>query len=453
MRQSNLVDDVAALAHGSQQFKVSLDQLRENYKGSGWAKDNVLIAVCGHIDDGTSGVRDAADATLREEIEKFAHVIFASSPKQRDFWLGWGPLSEEDIRQRYGGLKPCLHGSDAHDHASVGAPAQNRFSWVKGEVRFDTLRQACIDPASRAYVGETPPLGAIPSQVISDVHIGNSPWVETPRLKLNPGLVAIIGPRGSGKTALADIIAAGCDAVAERLNQQSFLSRARPYLAEAWVKLTWMSGSQSPSLSLGSIELEFSDERPRARYLSQQFVENLCSSMGMTDVLLKEIERVVFEAHDASARDGAIDLEELLDLKAMRHRQGREREEQALTALSDRLGTELEKDALVPPLRAQVAETKKLIARYAADREKLVTQGAEERLKRLDVLMKAAEKVRSYVRLFNAREQSLLTIKDEISTLREVSAPEMLRFAGTIRRKRDQVGGVARFHAELCRRC
>ncbi len=35
--------------------------------------------------------------TLREEIEKFAHVIFAGGPKQRDYWLGLGVLSADDI--------------------------------------------------------------------------------------------------------------------------------------------------------------------------------------------------------------------------------------------------------------------------------------------------------------------------------------------------------------------
>ena len=53
----------------------------------------------------------------------------------------------------------------------------------------------------------------MPSQVISQVRIDNAGWAATPDIPLNPGLVAIIGARGSGKTALADVIAAGCDAI------------------------------------------------------------------------------------------------------------------------------------------------------------------------------------------------------------------------------------------------
>ena len=59
-----------------------------SFSESDWAKKNILIAVAGGADDGTSGLRQAADATLRQEIEKFSHIIFSSSQAQREFWLG-----------------------------------------------------------------------------------------------------------------------------------------------------------------------------------------------------------------------------------------------------------------------------------------------------------------------------------------------------------------------------
>lgn len=97
-----MTDPLAALEHGSQQFKVSFEQLKKIYKESKWAQENILVAVAGSETDGTSGARDGADATLRQEIEKFAHVIFASSPAQREFWLGQGALDEETVCARYG---------------------------------------------------------------------------------------------------------------------------------------------------------------------------------------------------------------------------------------------------------------------------------------------------------------------------------------------------------------
>src|SRR5438876_3181369 len=137
-----------------QGFKVSFEQLKQTYKDSSWAQRNILIAVAGSETDGTSGVREAADATLRQEVEKFAHVIFASSVAQREFWLGRGKASEAELQIRYSGPKPCMHGSDAHEMRTVGMPDGDRYSWIKGAIEFDTLRQACIDPAGRAFVGE-----------------------------------------------------------------------------------------------------------------------------------------------------------------------------------------------------------------------------------------------------------------------------------------------------------
>jgi energy-coupling factor transporter ATP-binding protein EcfA2 len=416
----------AALKHGSEQFKVSFDQLRELYRASAWAKDNILIAVAGGTSDGTSGVREAADTTIRQEVERFAHVIFASSSNQRDFWLGRKSLDVEEIRRRYGGLKPCLHGSDAHEHRTIGVPDGSRFSWVKGALAFDTLRQACIDPAGRAYVGDSPPIAAAPSQVISKVTISGAPWITTPNLELNPGLVAVIGARGSGKTALADIIAAGCDAIADWPNAQSFLSRAEEYLGNASVQLCWETGGTETRV-LNDANKTDAEHYPRARYLSQQFVEELCASDGMTDALLREIERVVFEAHDTTEREGTVDFEELLALRAARHRQARSREEEALANISDRIGSELLKDRLVLTLRGQVTEKSQLIARYEGDRKKLVATGSEERLSRLGALTKAADKVRTYVRFYSAQHRTLLALRDDVRDVRDNQTPEMLR--------------------------
>jgi hypothetical protein len=139
-----ITSDAAALKKGADQFKVDFNQLRREYQNNEWAEANILIAVSGSTSDGTGGLRGSADTTLREEIEKFAHIIFNGNPKQRDYWLGLGVLKLDQIRLRYDSLKPCLHGSDAHSSADVGAPTQNRYTWIKGAIDFETLQQACI---------------------------------------------------------------------------------------------------------------------------------------------------------------------------------------------------------------------------------------------------------------------------------------------------------------------
>lgn len=431
-----ITDDHAALSHGANQFKVNFAQLREVIQASEWAKNNILIAVAGGVNDGTSGVREASDATVRQEIEKFAHIIFASSEAQREFWLGQRGASEEQLRTRYDGLKPCLHGSDAHAQAVVGVPHDDRFSWIKGGLEFDALRQACIDPGGRAHVGSEPPRSATPSQVISDISVSAAPWAATPNIPLNPGLVAIIGARGSGKTALADMIAAACDSIgneawsAHENISPSFLARARPLIGEATSTLTWGSGAAT-TRSLDGRDANGPLSFPRARYLSQQFVETLCSSSGASDGLVREIERVIFEAHPHDERDGAINFAELRERRTARFRQARERETEAITDISDRIGDELEKEHSIDSIKNQVAQKTQLIASYRTDLAKLVIKGTEAQLMRHAELTQTAQILRSKIHSFGEQRRTFVAMQDEVKSMRTTKAPEILRQSQT----------------------
>lgn len=430
----SITDERPALAYGATQFKVNFQKLREVFSESGWAKKNILIAVAGGATDGTSGVREAADQTIRREIEGFAHVIFAGSLAQREFWLGQRDLNPGEIRARYGGLKPCLHGSDAHKLDDIASPFGDRYSWIKGGLEFDALRQACIDPGGRAYVGAETPASATPSQVISGIEILGAPWIKTPDIPLNPGLVAIIGARGSGKTALADIIATGCDSIsdeawnAEEWANPSFLVRARSLIGNGKVKLSWAAG-ESSTRALDGSDANGPLSYERVRYLSQQFVEELCSSNGLTDGLLREIERVIFAAHPEDTLDGALDFAELLEHRASRHRLARNREAEAVSHISERISTELEKEKLAATYEGQVAQKKKLVDAYTADRAKLVSAGSEKRAQRHTDLAGAANQIRTKLRQFTGQRQTFLALQDEVKDLRRNQAPEVLRQA------------------------
>lgn len=438
-----IIDDGAALRHGATQYKVNFDQLRRVLRESDWAKANILVAVAGAAGDGTSGLRQAADATMRQEIERFAHIIFSSSPAQREFWFGQKGVSIQQLRERYDGCKPCLHGSDAHDQKTVGQPVEERYSWIKGGLEFDALRQACIDPEGRAYVGTEPPRTAMPSQVISHVSIADADWAKTPDIPLNPGLVAIIGARGSGKTALADMIAAACDAitpaawsVSENISP-SFLVRARKLLRNATATLTW-GGGTTVSRSLDGRDANGHLSFPRARYLSQQFVEELCSSGGFSDGLIAEIERVIFEAHKDDQREGAIDFAELRNHNTGRFQQARAREAEAIADISDRIATELEKESSIMPLAAQVTQKAGLIKSYNEDLAKLVVKGTEAQAKRHTELSQAVQALRGKIQSFANQRRTFVALQDEVQSTRTTKAPELLRQA----KERHQQGSL-----------
>jgi predicted ATPase len=132
-------------------------------------------------------------------------------------------------------------------------------------------------------------------------------------------------------------------------------------------------------------------------------------------------------SHPPTNRDGAIDFHDLLDMRATRFRQAREREEVALASLSEQIGIEFEKDKMVSVYQSQIRDKEALIRRTEAERARLVSEGSEDRVARLQALAAAAEQVRSFIRRFNLRYQDLLTMQDEVTDRRNNKAPEALR--------------------------
>jgi energy-coupling factor transporter ATP-binding protein EcfA2 len=274
----------------------------------------------------------------------------------------------------------------------------------------------------------------MPSQVISHVRIDDADWAATPDIPLNPGLVAIIGARGSGKTALVDVIAAGCDAItpaawrADENVSPSFLARARKLIGDATTTLTW-GGGADVTRALDGSNANGHMSFPRARYLSQQFVEELCSAKGVSDGLVDEIERVIFESHSQDDREWAMDFAELREQQTSRFKQAREREADAVADISERIATEFEKERLVATLTTQVGQKKKLIEGYTADRAKLVAKGTEAQVTRHTQLSDAAQKLRNKIQSYGNQRRTFVALQDEVRSMRATGAPEMLRQA------------------------
>lgn len=386
--------DLAALQIGVNQFKVEIDQFIEKWEGSDWIQNNALIAVAASHKDGTSSFqKDASLAALRQKIERIAHIMFTANPSDRAFWLGQGAPSESEIRQHYGALKPCLHGSDAHGPTAVGAPSKDRSSWIKGDSTFDALRHACMEPALRAFIGPAPPSAAPPSHSIRTVSVSDAPWFSPGTVPLNPGLVGIIGARGSGKTALADMIAAGGYSLSAHMNERSFVRRANEYFTDDAARLVWRDGEET-SNQLRNVDFEEILADPHVQYLSQQFVETLCSADGPTDELASEIERVVFAAHSPEDRQGTTSFRELMDAKTALSRQQRAAFEQAILQAGNLLAQERDKLDQLKAQRAKATGLATAIERDEKAKSQLVASDRTAQADTFNRVSTAADSVR-----------------------------------------------------------
>lgn len=421
------LEEQEAYRAGINQFKVDFGKLQEAWDQSDWVRENCLIAVAGGGTDGTSGLQteDGQWATTRQNIERFADIIFSASPQQIEFYLGKGVATIEDLDKKWNGKKPCLHGSDAHTEERVGVPDKDRLCWINGDLTFESLRQAVIEPEGRVHIGAMPPRGAMPGNCIAAASFSNADWLRPDVVPINSGMVAIIGARGSGKTALADLIATGGFGVSKHLNRSSFLTRAANFLKESRVTLLWENGSDTVN-DVASAGMEELLDAPHVQYLSQQFVETLCSSEGLDDELIAEIHRVIFEAHEESDRMGSQDFSGLLALRLDESHSDRERQRRVLERANNSITEEqLRKDHL-PALIKDRDEKSTQIEKDKNDRKLLIPKGQEGRTARLEAVTHALEQKQQIAAGVKLQLQALTGIQADVRDFLDNEIPNWI---------------------------
>lgn len=425
---SLLVDEFAARSAGANQFKVNLDQLRRMFRNDMWIADNCIVAVAASNNDGTAGLqKDASFAATRKEIEAFAHVIFSSNPNTRDYWLGKTTAHDvEYLKVNYGGRKPCFHGCDAHSVERTCESFEKRYCWIKGDPSFESLRQTLLEPEERVWIGESAPDRHDASQCIARITTKKTPWLINGEIQMNAGLVAIVGSRGSGKTALADIVASGADVDSPLNLATSFIHRATTpvnHLNESEVHLYWGDGNHQPRW----INQRIPDQpNESVRYLSQQFVEQLCSSAGLAVELRKEIERVVFDATESEDRFATHTFDELADIHLKPIRRERDVAQTAIANISDQVNVEETLTASIPTIEKAQADRLRRIEKTKEDMKGLIPKNREARADRLAALEAAFTKLNTRIELLNRAQRRVDDLRREVESIRTTTAPQQL---------------------------
>lgn len=326
----------AYLFAGISKFCPSFEDFREWYKGERWLKENSIVVVCNNTSDGASGIPTESDLSeLRYELYRLSDAIFSGNPKDRNYFLGKGVDDVPTLKRKIGGPKPCIHGSDAHILEKMFEPDEQRYCWIKADPTFEGLKQIIFEPEDRVFIGKTLPNDRYPDKVIKKITLNRSPnWYGLDKIELNPGYVAIIGNKGSGKTALADMISYAAQAWSPQ-DKSSFIKKADKEIADTEILLEWADGRTSKKII--NIK-EYKSEDVQVRYLSQQFVENLCSEDRLGNSLKLEIEKVVFSHIEETERLGASNFEELRKKKTTA---ALEQRQEAETKLSENILTYL----------------------------------------------------------------------------------------------------------------
>ena len=227
-------------------------------------------------------------------------------------------------------------GSDAHcfkgvagsnDRRGYGDFPSDKKTWIKADPTFRGLQQAIREPAKRSFIGMQPPkLGEIAANktyFIDHVRITKSQgsdlassWLDETRLPLSSDLIAIIGNKGSGKSALADVIA--LLGHSRQTSHFSFLRRER-FRGRSGDPARHFEGSMH--WHDGTVNVYNLNDDPPAekvemvRYIPQGHFEELCNAhvTGKSEAFENELRAVIFSHADEAIRLGALDFDQLIE--------------------------------------------------------------------------------------------------------------------------------------------
>ena len=173
---------------------------------------NSIVILANSNNDGASGIQADGLQALRETLYQFSDAIFSSNPNDREFFLGKSTDNLEGHLAKYGSLKPCFHGSDAHKEDKIFNPDNDRCCWVKADPDFEGLKQTLFEPEERVRIQKGNPALDYSKPYFSSLKFsgsiisGGAPCFSQGEIPLNANLVALIGGRGTGKSILFDCL-------------------------------------------------------------------------------------------------------------------------------------------------------------------------------------------------------------------------------------------------------
>lgn len=249
-------------------------------------------------------------SNLKEELFKEGYIDICELPKKD---LNQATFYQSNFN------RPSITCSDAHSAEHVGDNA----CWIKADTNFYGLKQILCEP-ERISFSEPEILERLrnhPDKFIRKIEINRTVaatmpeiWFKDIQIPLNPGLVAIVGSKGNGKSAITDIISLCGDTSNENW---SFLTPAKFRMPQPFnrskqieARLEWEDGSFSDKKTL---DLPSDKNKPeRVKYIPQNFLEQLCVTEKSRD-FEQELKEIIFKYLKPEERFNHEDLDSLID--------------------------------------------------------------------------------------------------------------------------------------------
>ncbi len=256
----------------------------------------------------------------KKSIINGADIVFTASESIKAFYKGKKKLEEQEVNSF---LIDC---SDSHNNSwSIDKDRLgNCFTWIKADPTFEGLKQI-LNEKDRVFIGERPRLFDSISnnrtkyiETLAIKHVDDykcsDEWFNNVVIDFNPELVAIIGNKGSGKSAIADIVALCCNAKNyddfSFLNERKFKNKGLAKNFEATVKF-----KDDNEYTRNLFEESTNDKQPLVKYFPQGYFEDLCNNFEKDEDFNAEIENIVFQYVKDVDKLGASSFRELIKKK------------------------------------------------------------------------------------------------------------------------------------------
>jgi energy-coupling factor transporter ATP-binding protein EcfA2 len=289
---------------GMNETCIDLTQLGKALREFGQRHPGSHLTVVASSDASKIPFGTAAHSS-RTTLLQLSNAVFSSNRSDRDHYLGKCDDPPGNVCNELGSLKPCLWGCDAHSIERLLEPAERRYCWIKSEPTWDGLRQVVLEPEERVIVQDSCPelvksAYTIKSLFIPSQEVASDFSLSETNVDLSPGLVTVVGGRGSGKTALLDVLACafpeGRKATLE--SPTSFVNRIVGTAANGWTEKALQSrvsfaDNQDTDYRLGRPEASTpSREGATANYLPQDRLDQITGDPKKLQAAIREL---VFE--------------------------------------------------------------------------------------------------------------------------------------------------------------
>lgn len=259
--------------------KKVLTELQETYveysKFVFAAKDcNALISVhAGHKSNSIENICNHFASKQRQKQDMLKDIDILETGNVKDL-EDYDKIVFPDINIRL----PIIIGSDNHNINQYTAPQ----TWIKADVTFEGLKQIKYEPKLRVSIQDFNPGLSKTNTCLESLSISETKMFNESKILFNKGLVSIIGEKGSGKTALLDIIA-----LTYGLNNEesySFLKRASDNLKNAVI-----SSKNYNIDEIVSVDTNYSLQIPNIEYISPFSLAKYCENKRETQKFIEDI--------------------------------------------------------------------------------------------------------------------------------------------------------------------